>query len=63
MDVDHKLDTQGWVVGGGLAGLTALTLNQWVAIATLVYFLIQIVISMPKLIFTLHTIWNKYVRK
>lgn len=57
------VNTQGMVVGGGLAALTAITLNEWVAIITIVYFAVQIVISLPKLISSIKFLWKTYVSR
>lgn len=59
----HKADSIGMTAGAGLVTLTAITLNEWVAIVTIVYFVIQILISLPKLISSMVTLWNKYVSK
>lgn len=56
----HKVDTQGLAVGGGLATLTVITLNEWVAIITIVYFAIQIVIALPKMIDSIKKLWRLY---
>lgn len=58
----HKADTMGMGFGTVLAGLTAITLNQWVAIATLVYFIIQVLISLPKAIDTVGVLRTRYGR-
>ena len=36
--------------GGLLCGLSAVTLNQWVAISTIVYMVVQTVLLLPKII-------------
>lgn len=59
----HEIDTTGLTVGGILAGVTAITLNQWVAIATLIYFIFQILISLPKAIDTIKILWARYGRR
>lgn len=48
MDADSKIEAAR--IGGAAVGLTAygITLNEWVALATLVYLIIQIFILMPK---------------
>jgi len=48
MDTDSKIEAAR--IGGAAVGLTAygITLNEWVALATLVYLIIQIFILMPK---------------
>lgn len=56
----QTIDKTGMAVGGGLAGLTAITLNEWVAIVTIVYFIIQIIIALPKLFDSVKTLWRKY---
>lgn len=55
------INTQGMVVGGLLATLTAITLNEWVAIVTIIYFAVQIIISLPKLISSIKFLWKTYV--
>ena len=62
-EATHEVDKLGLGVGGFLAGVTAVTLNQWVAIVTLIYFIAQIVISLPKLFDTMVILWGKYGRK
>ncbi len=59
-DYQHKVDTTGIAVGGTLATLTAITLNQWVAIVTLVYFTFQCIIALPKMLDALKTMWGRY---
>jgi len=48
MDADSKIEAAR--IGGAAAGLTAygITLNEWVALATLFYLIIQIFILVPK---------------
>jgi len=48
MDADSKIEAAR--IGGAAVGLTAygITLNEWVALATLVYLIIQIFILAPK---------------
>ncbi len=48
MDADSKVEAAR--VGGAAIGLTAygITLNEWVALATLLYMIIQIFILIPK---------------
>lgn len=48
MHDDVKLAAVKMSVGAGGAVLTGLTLNEWVAVATLVYVLLQIGLLMPK---------------
>ena len=61
--VGHEVDKLGLGIGGVLAGITAVTLNEWVAIVTIIYFVFQIVISLPKLFDTLVILWGKYVTR
>ena len=48
---DAELSIAGLKIacGGLLCGLSAVTLNQWVAIATIVYMVIQTILLIPKL--------------
>lgn len=39
------------------------TLNEWVAVATLLYFIIQIIILAPKLEKTVREFWLRWTRK
>lgn len=59
----HKVDGGGILLGGIFAFVTAITLNQWIAIFTLIYFIFQTFISLPKVIDTAVLLWVKYVRK
>jgi UDP-N-acetylmuramyl pentapeptide phosphotransferase/UDP-N-acetylglucosamine-1-phosphate transferase len=55
----HEVDHGGLFIGGIMAGVTAITLNQWVAIATLIYFVVQILVSIPKVIDTIKIMRGK----
>ena len=48
---DAELSIAGLKIscGGLLCGLSAVTLNQWVAISTIVYMVIQTILLLPKL--------------
>lgn len=47
-DVDGKIEAMRVGAAGGLVTAYGLTLQEWVAIATLVYLVFQIVILLPK---------------
>jgi hypothetical protein len=51
----------GRLAAEGVIGVSVwgLTLNEWVAVATLVYFVIQIIILYPKLEKTVKDIWRR----
>ncbi len=59
MDADLHLAHFRMVIGGIMAFLTVITLDQWVAIATLIYFLLQIGLLFPKY----YTIFMNLLRK
>lgn len=42
-------------VGAGLAAATGLTLNEWVAVVTILYFVLQIGLLVPKYWGAFHT--------
>lgn len=47
-------------MGGGVAGLTiyGITLNEWVAICTILYFVLQIGLLLPKYWYGLRRWWR-----
>lgn len=54
-----KVDAARMAVGAGGAVIYGLTLNQWVAIATLIYLTLQIGLLVPRY----WTMWQKYKKK
>ena len=57
---DHSVSAEHakMAIGAGLVTTTALTLNEWVALTTLFYFLLQIGLLIPKYI-TLFKLWKQ----
>lgn len=49
-DHQHKIDALKMGIAGGGTAATFLTLNEWVALATLIYVLLQIGLLIPKYI-------------
>ena len=48
VDNEQKVAALKMSVGGVLSGATVITLNEWVAIVTIAYFVLQIGLLMPK---------------
>lgn len=46
--IDTKVEAARATGGAALLGWWGMTLNEWVAVATLIYFMLQIVILTPK---------------
>lgn len=47
---DHQMKVEGARIAGATAGITlyGITLNEWVAVATIIYLAVQILILLPK---------------
>lgn len=56
--VDTKMEAVRAAVGGGGVVIYSLTLNEWVAVATIAYMLLQIGLLIPKYYLLIAT-WRK----
>lgn len=56
-DAQHKVDALKMGIAGGGTAASFLTLNEWVALATLIYVLLQIGLLLPKY-FKAYTDWR-----
>jgi hypothetical protein len=61
MDVNTKVETARLGAAGVAVTIYGLTLNEWVAIATLVYLAVQILILAPKAFITVSE-WGACLR-
>lgn len=59
MDIDGKVETARLSVAAGGLMLYGITLNEWVAIATLIYLFIQIVVLLPKAVESVRVLIRK----
>jgi hypothetical protein len=50
LDNENKVAGMKMAIGGFLSGMTVVTLNEWVAIVTIAYFVLQIGLLVPKYI-------------
>lgn len=55
----HQVETGRMAIGAVLAGITAITLNEWVAIVTILYFVINIFIALPKAVAAFRSLFGK----
>lgn len=62
--IDSEIKDTALRMGGGgvMAMMSALTLNQWVAIFTIIYFLLQIGLLIPRYIEIFKEIFRKPVK-
>lgn len=59
MDIDGKVETARLSVAAGGLMLYGITLNEWVAVATLIYLLTQTVVLLPKAVESVRVLIRK----